>query len=114
MRRSRKLDKIGEAGRKSEKAAAKRLKGRLTGASGASAGDKGDIDLPSMLLECKSTKADSLPIKREWLIKITQEAVMKGKKPALAISFTNEAGRPHVDGSWVAIPESLFREVFGD
>lgn len=114
MRRMARMEKIGQAGRASEKGLAKRLKGRPTRASGAVLTDKGDIDLPEFLMECKSTKNDSLSVKLEWLLKITQEAVLRGKKPAFAISFTNDHGKPIKSGTFIAIPEDVFKTLIGE
>jgi len=103
--------RIGRAGRKSEKRLTKMLRGRETAASGA-LGDKGDIDLGPALVEAKSTTQESLGVKMAWLAKIAREARAVGKSPALAISFVNAEGRPHLDGEWVCIPMHKFKEMF--
>lgn len=105
--------RIGRAGRNSEKKLAKHLGGRLRPASGAMAGAKGDIDLGSILLECKSTNNMSLQVKLGWLLKIASEARCVGKKPALSISFTHDDGEPVRDGQWVMVKLSDFEELFG-
>jgi len=103
-------ERIGKTGRSSEARLARRVQGRLQPTSGAMAGAKGDISLPAVLLEAKSTTRATLPVRHAWLLKIAQEARSMGKVPALAITFTTGDGRPLPDGAWVAIPEWLFNE----
>lgn len=100
-------------GKRAEDRTAKRLGARLTPASGALEGAKGDFSLGSLLCEHKSTVHDSLTVQLEWLAKITREAIAQGKSPALAIAFTTEDGRPRQFGKWVAIPEVIFQQLIG-
>lgn len=103
--------KIGETGNRSEKKTAKRLGGRQTPASGAMAGAKGDIELPAFLVEAKSTIKESISLKREWLTKISGEALGKNKAPCVAITFTTENGLPKPRGKWILIREQDFKEL---
>ena len=105
-----KESRIGSTGRRSEARLAQRLQGRLQPASGAMAGAKGDVSLPDVLLEAKSTTGGLLPVRHAWLAKIAKEARAAGKIPALGITFTTGDGRPVPDGAWVAVPEWLFNE----
>lgn len=105
---------IGEAGRRSEKRLGKALGARPRPASGAMPGAKGDLALPTVLLEAKSTTAASLTLKHDWLIKIATEARAENKQPALAVSFTDAQGRPVKDGEWVLMPLRRWRELTGD
>ena len=98
----------GRHGRLAEPKIAKRLGGKTTLGSGAIDRDKGDINLPEFLIEAKTTLADSISIKQDWLLKIYQEALEKHKEPAMAINFVNEAGRSEKRQRWVAIPEHVF------
>ena len=107
-------ERIGKSGRSSEARLARRLQGRLQPASGAMAGAKGDVSLPAVLLEAKSTTSATLPLRHAWLAKIATEARAMGKLPALAITFTTGDGRPLPDGAWVAVPEWLFSERLGE
>ncbi len=102
---------VGGAGPAAEKRLAKRLGGRQTPASGAMVGAKGDVMLPAMLMEAKSTVRDSLALKLDWLAKIAGEARAQGKVPALAVVFATGDGRPRPDGAWVLMPEAAFREL---
>jgi hypothetical protein len=102
---------VGASGVAAEKRLAKRVGGRLTPASGALSGAKGDVVLPAVLLEAKSTVNDSLSLKLDWLVKIAGEARAVGKDPALAVTFTTGDGRPRAGGSWVLISERRFREM---
>lgn len=104
-------------GKRFEKKAAQSLAARLTPASGAMAGAKGDMVVPraaaKFLLESKSTTSVSLSIKLEWLTKITSEAVSMGMSPALLIGFVTPEGKPlpHCESEWVAVPKQLFLEL---
>lgn len=95
-------------GNAAEKKLAKRLGGKATIASGALEFAKGDIVMDSFLVESKSTLSDSLGVKIDWLAKINQEALEKGRKPALAVQFVTGSGSVVKNGSWVLIKESDF------
>jgi len=107
------LKKLGESdhGRKAEKRTAKRLSGNTQPGSGCRDHSKGDIKLGAFLLENKSTVSESLSVKLAWLKKIADEAVAINREPALSIQFVDSQGRPVPEGSWVAIPERVFREL---
>ena len=102
---------VGAAGRASETRLARRLAGKQTPASGAMVGAKGDVVLPAFLVEGKSTTNASMSLQLDWLAKITTEARGVGKEPALAIQFTTGDGRPVKFGSWVMVPEALWKEI---
>ena len=102
---------IGKTGRQAEKNLARRLGAGLTPASGA-AGAKGDMVVGAWLVEAKSTTGDSLGVKYEWLAKISREAGLSGKTPALALTFVDTDGKPLSDGKWVCLREEDFREVY--
>lgn len=104
----------GHAGKKSEKITAKRLGGKLQPGSGAILGFKGDIVLPEFLVEAKSTVKYSITIQHEWLAKISHEAEGYGKQPAVAVTFTHSNGTPCNAGSWVMIPERVWKELLDD
>ena len=104
---------VGAAGVKSEKRLAKRLGGRQTPGSGALEGAKGDVVLPDVLMEAKSTTNDSMSLKLDWLAKISGEASNQSKQPALSVTFVTGDGRPRKDGAWVMIPERVWKELFG-
>lgn len=73
---------------KQEKKVAKLLGGKTTPNSGATAFSKGDVVTDLFLIECK-TKTDnsaSLKIKREWLIKLKEEAFAM-HRPYYALAF---------------------------
>ena len=110
----RKLNKIGHVGRKSERKIAKKLGAKLTPNSGAVQSAKGDMHLGDFKIEAKSTQTGTLSLKRDWLLKISGEALADGKIPALSLAFTNAGGVSWPDGEWIAIPLSKFREFTGD
>jgi len=111
----------GRSGVKSEQKTAQRLGARQTRLSGAKSNDRGDMDLqitsnperPAIKIEAKSTTANSIGLRLDWLAKIAQEARAAGSIPALSISFVHGSGEPKVDGCWVCIPESVFAEIIG-
>lgn len=103
--------KIGQVGRASEAKAAKSLAARLTPASGALAGAKGDMTTKDYLIEAKSTINKSMSLKLLWLQKIQHEALTTGKTPALSVRFTTEYGDAVQGGDWVMIPASEFKEL---
>jgi hypothetical protein len=111
LKRRKPLNPIGGTGRLSEARLSKQLGGRLTPASGAMLGAKGDIDLGSVLMEAKSTISETMALKFDWLSKISQEARNVGKTPALAVSFVNQQGKPWMDGDWVMLPRHVFKEI---
>ena len=56
--------------------------------SGATPFQPGDVELDSLLLECKTkmTPSDSITIKKEWLEKVNKESLFSGK-PYSALVF---------------------------
>lgn len=112
LKRIRKQGKTGH-GRKAEKNLAKRMGAKLQPGSGNMEGAKGDMVIPEFLIECKATAFPSMYLRLEWLDKIVKEALEKNREPALAIQYvSSHNGEPVRNGSWVAIPERLFAELF--
>lgn len=107
----------GFHGRKAEESLAKRLKGQQQPGSGALDGAKGDVkkDTSSLrfLIESKATLDKSMGLQRDWLFKIYQEALEQNRIPALAIAFTNEAGKSEKRERWVMVPEHIWNEIVG-
>lgn len=66
------------------------------------------------LLEAKSTVSDSLSIRYSWLGKISNEALIEGKRPALSVSFVDRSGRAVNFGDWVLVPRKVFDELRGE
>ena len=87
---------------KQEKRLAKEFGGRTTAASGAGR-NKGDIDIKRFKIEVKRTDKQSLAIKKEWLVKIDEEAYGVGKDPALIIEIGGE--------EWDVIPKRIFKQI---
>lgn len=103
--------KTGEAGRVSESRLAKTLGARLTPASGALVGAKGDMKLPDYLIEAKSTSTNTMSLQLAWAVKISEEALATAKTPAITISFTNDQGKSNRFGDWVLIPLHHYKEL---
>ena len=73
---------------KQEKTVAEKFNGNRTKNSGATAFDKGDVNLDNILVECKTktTNSKSITIQKEWIEKNKQEALFMGK-PYSVIAF---------------------------
>jgi len=95
---------MNEHGRRSEKRVAKSMGMKLTPASGALPGAKGDFRDGTYLVEAKSTVKDSISIKHAWLQKISQEAMNTNRVPLLHISFVVGSGQAKSEGDWIAVP----------
>ncbi len=106
-----KIVKLENHGNSAERNLAKRLGGQQTPGSGALDSAKGDVKFPDVLLESKATVKDSMSVKLEWLRKIEDEAAARNRTPALAIQFVNAHGQPVRGGSWVAVPEHIYRSL---
>jgi hypothetical protein len=50
-------------------------------------------------------------LQHAWLAKITDEALITGKEPALSITFVDEQGRPKKSGAWICIRETLYAAI---
>ena len=106
----RNKNKIGKSGRKAERHLGKKLEAHQKPASGAMKGAKGDLTKEDVLIEVKSTVADSYKVEFTNLCKIKGEALADGKLPVLAVAFVNGNGRPKPDGVWYMIERSEFEE----
>lgn len=109
----RRMEKAGSGvhGVTSEKFTSKRLGARQQMFSGATPAAKGDMQLSGFLIEAKSTIKESLSLPLNWLAKITGEAHARNKVPALTVTFVTGDGRPREDGTWVMVPEEIFKEL---
>lgn len=91
-----------------EKKVAKDLEGKKNLNSGATPFQKGDVTLDEWLLECKTktSHADSISVKKEWLEKNKQEALFMNKKySAVVINFG-----PNEENHYI-IDQYLFEEL---
>lgn len=115
MLRRAALDKknLGTTGRKAENYAAKRMGTTAHVGSGNMGGLKADYKVGECLVENKSTIKISFGVNQAVLHKIYQEALELHKTPALAFQFVNSLGQSEKRDRWVAIPESIFMEIFG-
>jgi hypothetical protein len=92
-----------------EKRIAGEMGGKVQKGSGALEFNKGDIRTKELLIEAKRTDKDSMSVKKEWLEKISMEAIAYNKIPALSIEFNNIAKL--VERDWIAIPASFLKEL---
>ena len=86
-----------------EKKLAKKLGGRTQPSSGAFPGLKGDIKTDAFLFDSKETVHNSISVKKEDLMKITKEANIESKHPALVLTIGNQ--------EWVCLPLNTFKEM---
>ncbi len=91
---------------KQEKRVAAVLGGKVQRGSGSKAFHKGDVKSAELLVESKRTDKESLGIKKEWLVKISQEAAAYGRIPALSIEFDTMPRLVAKD--WIAVPAKTF------
>ena len=108
-------------GQQTERDILKKIGARRQPASGALPGFPNDGVLGKFLIEVKSTQRGSLGIKREWMEALEENAMVRGKIPALVIVFN----RPEHKGStgyanwivdaqiseWVAVPRRDFEKL---
>lgn len=97
---------------KQERRLAEKVGGSVTPASGATKFAKGDVTTEDWLFEAKMTGHESLSIKGSWLVKISKEAALTSKQPALAIEIGGVQD-PMCERDWVCIPLSSFRMLTG-
>ena len=105
-------------GQQTERDILKKIGARRQPGSGAISGFPNDGVKGRYLIEVKSTQCESLSLKRKWLEDLEENAMVRGKIPALVIVFN----RPEHKGStgyaswtvdaqiseWVAIPRRDF------
>lgn len=86
---------------------------RLHPNSGAMRGAKSDATMGQFRMEMKSTVNKTIPIEMAWLVKIAQEALQHGQKPAVMVMFVDPQGIPRQKWytEWVLIPRSVFQEL---
>lgn len=102
----------------SERRVAKKVGARISPASGAMEGAKGDSDLnlssKKVKIESKSTIHDSMALQYDWLLKIHKEARDVGAIPALTVSFVGGDGRPRKHGDWVLVSLTDWHDLLGE
>lgn len=101
--------KPSKRGRNAERRAVSRLNATLIPGSGSLPGRKGDLKFRDFLIESKSTTKASIQVYRGWFEKIAIEARDVNKYPALMVQFTDLRGESIKNGSWVFVPEHVFR-----
>lgn len=93
---------------KQEKDVAKKVSGKTTSNSGATAFQKGDILTENWVVECKTKTSDSesISIKKQWIEKNIQEMCFMGKDYQ-TIAFSFGPGQPN----YYIIDEQTFQEL---
>ena len=105
-------------GQQTERDILKKIGARRQPGSGAISGFPNDGVKGRYLIEVKSTQCESLSLKRKWLEDLEENAITRGKTPALIVIFNWPT---HIQGShiklipcpsrsseWVAIPRRDF------
>lgn len=98
-------------GFKSEARVIKDMGMKGTAGSGNQSGNKSDGHDKEYRIECKSTVAESISVKLDWLRKISHEALETGRTPLLVVSFVYEQGKAKQDGDWVLMRRSDWEEL---
>ena len=105
-------------GQQTERRILKKIGARRQPGSGSLPGFPNDGVKNRYLLEVKSTQRGSLGLKREWLETLEENAMVRGKIPALVIIFNDvpiglRATTPRGYGleDWVAIPMRDFERL---
>jgi hypothetical protein len=103
----------GDHGNTSEKRVGKSLGARMTPASGALRGAKSDGVKGKFRLEMKSTVKDRISVEKEWLVKITHEALAHNQIPVVILSFVNGDGSPAMtkNAEWGLVPMHVLKEI---
>jgi hypothetical protein len=92
-----------------EHEAASLVGGVRHGGSGSSSYRKSDASSDDYQVECKQTAKKSISLKLEWLQKITQEALSRGREPMLHLRFIELNGDCPSD--WVCVPVDVWRRL---
>ncbi len=98
-------------GIEAEEQSAGRMGMTTTPGSGNQWHSKGDFKDHDYLVEHKSTKNESISIKRKWWTKIRDEARSEMKEPALMLAFTDPKGNIKDGEGLVIITEKEFKNL---
>jgi hypothetical protein len=98
---------------KQEKRVAKVIKGRRTPRSGGIPFFKSDVRSKDFFCEAKETGKKSISLKAQWLKKISEEALLNGKFPLVALTFSCYE-KALCEKDWFLIPASVFKRMLGD
>ena len=77
--------------------------------SGAIPGFPNDGVKNAYLLEVKSTVRGEIPVKRKWLEELAENAILRGKTPAMVMVFTDSLAQSME--TWVLIPKNDFERL---
>lgn len=111
----RKLREMGLAERtetpeQHERRLAEAVGGKRQPASGSLPFAKGDVKSSKFLYDAKLTKHASYKLSLEVLDKLSQEAMLEGRHPALQVRFGSSGAMCSSD--WVVMPLDVFVEHF--
>jgi hypothetical protein len=74
-------------------------------------GGKGDVPTDLLLLECKTTGKASISLQQGHLIKISREAGLHMKSPAMVLSFP--VMPEDVERDWLVVPLAVWERLHG-
>jgi hypothetical protein len=72
-------------------------------------GNRGDVYTDVTLVECKTTDKQSISLHQGYLIKITREAGLSMKSPAVVISFPTMPDG--VENDWILLPLAVWKKL---
>lgn len=97
-----------QRGDRDEQRIARKFGGTVVDGSGSSAEKKGDVRVGKFLVQAKSARADSLPLKRKDLEAIQEQSLNMGRRPAFIVtSYRGE--EPLIE--WIAFPTWMLTEL---
>lgn len=99
-------------GQQTERDILKKIGARRQPASGAIPGFPNDGVKNNYLLEVKSTVRGEIPIKRKWLEDLAENAILRGKTPAMIVVFTGPMTQSME--TWILIPKNNFESLTKD
>jgi hypothetical protein len=85
------------------------VRNAMPGGFGRANVSQGDVSQDDFLIEAKRTDARSIRVEDDWLLKISAQAGMAGKFPAVAIEIGGMSNL--VEKDWFVIPGTLFRRL---
>lgn len=102
-------------GQQTERNILKKIGARRQPGSGAISGFPNDGTKGRWLIEVKSTEKNSLSVKRRWTEDLEENALTRGKVPALILVFNRRGVSSHYDfrplQEWVAVPRWKFEQL---
>ena len=68
----------------------------------------GDVSTPDLHIEHKRTDCDSMSLKKDWLVKVSEGARRVAKDPAVIITFEKKGSKPE---DWILVPLEVLERL---